>query len=79
MYMVKMVSLSEPAYALLKRHKAAGMSFSDVVNAGRWETGPEKTESTQDLLRWLDSLPKSKKKTNWSQHIDEIVYGVKRP
>ena len=77
--MVKMVSLSEPAYALLKRHKKAGMSFSDVVNASRWETEPEKTESTQDLLRWLDSIPKSKKKTNWSQHIDEIVYGVKRP
>ena len=79
MYMVKMVSLSEAAYALLRRHKKAGMSFSDVVNAGRWTAEPEKTESTQDLLNWLNSLPKSRKKTNWSQHIDEIVYGVKRP
>jgi len=79
MYMVKMVSLSEPAYALLKRHKKAGMSFSDVVNSGRWEAQPEKTKDLADLIAWAESFPKKKKKTYGSRHIDEIVYGVKRP
>lgn len=31
MHMVKVISLSEPAYALLKSYKQEGMSFSDVV------------------------------------------------
>ncbi len=76
--MVKMVSLSEAAYALLRRHKKAGMSFSDVVNAGRWEAEPPKTKDLDDLIAWVESFPKSKKKTYGSRHIDEIVYGVAR-
>ncbi len=79
MYMVKMVSFSESAYALLKRHKKAGMSFSDVVESVRWAAEPEKTKDFNDLVAWAESFPKAKKKTYGSRHIDEIVYGVARP
>ena len=78
MYMVKMVSFSESAYALLKRHKKAGMSFSDVVNAGRWEVEPEKTKDFNDLVAWAESFPK-RKKVNWSEHVKDILYGERNP
>ncbi len=77
--MVKMVSFSEPAYALLKRHKKSGMSFSDVVQSARWESGPEKTKDMNDLIAWAESFPKKKKKVNWSEHVKDILYGEHQP
>ena len=77
MYMVKMVSLSESAYALLRRHKKPSMSFSDVVESGRWEAGPEKTQDFEDLVSWAESFPK-KKKVNWSEHVKDILYGERQ-
>ncbi len=78
--MVKMVSLSESAYALLKRHKKPNMSFSDVVERGRWEAEPERTRSKEDLIAWVESLPrpKTRKRTNWSEHLDDLLYGARR-
>lgn len=35
-----------------------------------------KNESLKDLINWVKSLPKNKKKININ--IDEIVYGVKK-
>jgi predicted CopG family antitoxin len=77
--MVKMVSLSEAAYALLRRHKKPNMSFSDVVNSGRWTAEPERTESTKELLDFIRTLPHTGRKEALHAKIDEIVYGVRRP
>ena len=79
MHMVKVISLSEYAYALLKARKKVEMSFSDVVASLVREEKEEKTKDLPDLIAWAESFPKTKKKTNWSLHIDEIAYGVKRP
>ena len=79
MYMVKVVSFSEAAYALLKRHKKEGMSFSDVVQCGRWDAEPEKTKDMKDLIAWAESFPKKKKKVNWSEHVKDILYGEHQP
>ncbi len=78
---MRKVRLSDKAFAILKSHKKAGMSYSDVVLAMRFSNETKRTKTKDDLIRWIDSLPKSKskRKTNLSQHIDEICYGVKRP
>jgi len=79
MHMVKVISLSEPAYRLLKSLKGKDQSFSDVVMERLGNKQPEKTESLQDLIAWIESQPKTGKKVRWSEQVDEIVYGVKRP
>jgi len=37
-----------------------------------------KTESWNDLLKWINKLPKSKKKERASENIDRIAYGISR-
>jgi predicted CopG family antitoxin len=76
--MVKVISISEEAYRRLKRLKREDMSFSDVI-ISYVETGKEgKTEGWDDLLKWIDKLPKSRKRERTSEHIDSIAYGVSR-
>lgn len=76
--MVKVISLSEYAYKLLKQAKREDTSFSDVIvemfdgkNAG-------KTKDLSDLLRFVESFPKSGKKERISQNIDKILYGANK-
>jgi predicted CopG family antitoxin len=77
--MVKVISVSEPAYALLKSRKRASMSFSDVILQALAEKEPEKTEDTQELLAWLRSRArKGVHREPFSQNIDQIVYGASR-
>jgi predicted CopG family antitoxin len=70
--MVKMVSLSEDAYALLSLHKKKDMSFSRIILAEF--RGRKKTKTKQDLLNYINSIPKGKE-GNISGKIDEILYG----
>ena len=79
MHMVKVISLSEPAYHLLKSLKGKGQSFSDVILEKMGKHEPEKTEDLDDLIAWIESQPKTGKKVRWSEQVHEIVYGVKRP
>ncbi|MBI5226854.1 hypothetical protein HY994_06520 [Candidatus Micrarchaeota archaeon] len=78
MHMVKVISLSEPAYNLLKSLKGKSQSFSDVIMEKLGKEEPKKTETMQDLIDWIESQPKLGKKVRWSEQVDEIVYGVKR-
>ncbi len=59
--MVKLISISEEAYLILKRKKKKGMSFSDVIikEMGRGEN----KKSFRDFILFLKSLKKSKRKT----------------
>ncbi len=76
MLMVKVISLSEYAYALLKSLKGPGQSFSDVV-VEQLKTGePEKTMTWKELADWIESRPKTGKKVRWSEEVDEILYGA---
>lgn len=78
MHMVKVISLSEAAYGLLKSLKKPNQSFSDVIIENLGKVEPAKTLSKQDLLDWIESQPKLGKKVRWSEQVDEIVYGVSR-
>ncbi len=77
MHMVKVISLSQQAYALLKRLKRPQQSFSDVIVERLGNLHPEKTETMEDLIAWVESQPKRKGKVRWSTQIDEILYGKK--
>jgi predicted CopG family antitoxin len=76
--MVKMVSLSDYAYELLTKKKKKNMSYSQVIiselgNKNKYQ----KTNTTGDLLKFINNLPKSScKKTDLSKGIDKVVYGV---
>ncbi len=74
--MVKVISLSEEAYALLRRHKGHNMSFSETVISHFSENCEGKTEGTGELLAWIKALKRSGKKEHLSSRIDEIIYGV---
>lgn len=76
--MVKVISLSEEAYNLLKNMKGGKMSFSDVIVSNLGFGQQKKTENLKDLLNWINSLPPSRKKEAISTKVDEIVYGVKK-
>lgn len=78
MHMVKVISLSEEAYALLRRYKGRQMSFSDTVIEHFSEHEKAKTEGTAELLAWIKNLPKSGRRERLSSRIDEIVYGVRK-
>ncbi|MBS3174964.1 antitoxin VapB family protein [Candidatus Woesearchaeota archaeon] len=73
--MVKVISLSEEAYKMLKKIKKEGMSFSDVIieNIGNSKF---KTENMKDLIEWVEKLPKKRRKVKIN--IDEIIYGVSK-
>lgn len=78
MYMVKVISLSEQAYKLLKSMKNEGMSFSDVIITNLGKNKNLKIETKQDLINWLKNQKSSGKKQKISTNVDEIVYGVKK-
>jgi len=78
MHMVKVISLSEEAYSLLKMIKKNGMSFSDVIIQNLLHNNKEKTENLNDLLDFVNKLEKIKIKVKISSNIDNIVYGVKK-
>jgi predicted CopG family antitoxin len=75
--MVKVISLSEAAYAALLRRKKSGMSFSDVVMDSFGSGTESSTESREELLKWLDEKAGRYhgRKENVSQNIDKILYG----
>lgn len=52
--------------------------MAKITRIGSKQAAPKKTEDLEDLIAWVESFPKRKKKTYDSQHIDEICYGVKR-
>jgi len=76
--MVKVISLSERAYAVLKRYKGNNLSFSEAVLARFADEDDEKTEGTKEMLEWIRILKAGGKKEPLHARIDEIVYGVKR-
>jgi len=77
--MVKMVSFSDEAYAVLTRYKKKNMSYSQVVISEMGQKRYVKTETKEDLLGFLKNLPKShRKKRDLSKEIDNVIYGVKR-
>ena len=78
MHMVKVISLSQAAYNLLKSLKGKHQSFSDVILERLGNEAPKKTETMKDLIEWIERQPKLGKKVRWSEEVDEIVYGVKR-
>lgn len=75
--MVKVISLSDYAYTLLKSYKRTGMSFSDVILSELSGKQVEKTETLDDLFDWAEKLPKGKWKMS-AKEDDEAAYGVKR-
>lgn len=75
--MVKVISLSEVAYNLLKQHKKDNMSFSDVI-LENIDNSKNKTETINDLILWVKGTTPIKKKERISRNVDEIVYGIKR-
>ena len=71
--MVKLISISEEAYLLLKRKKKKGMSFSDVIikEIGRGEN----KKPFKDFILFLKSLKKAKRRTKISIEHDKLLYG----
>ncbi len=76
--MVKVISLSEEAYKMLKKMKRNSMSFSDVIIENLGHTSINKTDSTKDLIEWIKSLGVSGKKEKISTKVDEIIYGASK-
>ncbi len=76
--MVKVISLSEAAYAALLRRKRSGMSFSDVVMSTAGKDAEQKTETHADLYRWLKAKSEGYrgKRKSLVKDIDKIIYGV---
>ena len=78
MHMVKVISLSQDAYHVLKSLKGPKQSFSDVIVERLGGQTPKKTEDLEDLIAWVESRPKKERKTVYlSTRIDEILYGKK--
>jgi predicted CopG family antitoxin len=76
MHMVKVISLSESAYSRLLSKKKKDMSFSDVVISEISAGDADKDEGVDDLLAWVKTQPREKKKVLWSSQIDKIAYGA---
>lgn len=77
--MVKVISLSEPAYRILKGLKKKDQSFSDVVLERLGHHEVKKTKTIQDLIDWVERQPKRRgKKGQLSTRMDEYLYGPKR-
>ncbi|MEM2138092.1 MAG: antitoxin VapB family protein [Candidatus Anstonellaceae archaeon] len=76
--MVKVISLSDEAYAILKRYKGHQMSFSDTVISHFKPDLAGKTEGTAELLAWIGSRKAGRRKDRLHAKIDEIVYGAMR-
>ena len=77
-YVVKVISLSEEAYKILKKMKRNSMSFSDVIIKNLVHTSKDKTENLKDLIEWTKKLSFPGKKKRISTKIDEIVYDVSK-
>jgi len=76
--MVKVISLSEEAYAILRNYKGSDMSFSDaIVSRFRGET-EGKTEGTRELLSWIESQKRGSRKIALAERVDELLYGAKK-
>ncbi|MBS3136976.1 hypothetical protein J4232_00960 [Candidatus Woesearchaeota archaeon] len=75
---VKVISLSEKAYQILKRNKKPSMSFSDIVITHMGDDiFKQKTEDIDDLINWIRLHEKGTKKKERINH-DLIAYGVGR-
>lgn len=77
--MVKVISLSEEAYELLKRNKKKDMSFSDVIIQQNHYDRESKKETLKDLVQWIETHSKKtpiRKKVKYDY--DKIIYGVSR-
>ncbi|MBI5393227.1 hypothetical protein HZA96_05130 [Candidatus Woesearchaeota archaeon] len=75
---VKVISLSEEAYQILKRNKKPSMSFSDIVITHmKDDISKQKTEDINDLIKWIRLHETGAKKKEKIDH-DLIAYGVKR-
>lgn len=76
--MVKVISLSEKAYELLKRNKNRDISFSDIIiSYFKDDNSKKKTEDIDDLRVWIKQHETGTKKKVKIDH-DFIAYGVKR-
>jgi len=75
--MVKVISLSERAYEILKRNKKPDMSFSDIIITHMNHEHNEKKEGTEDLIMWIKQHEIGSIKKEKINH-DAIAYGVKR-
>ncbi len=73
--MVKVISLSEEAYKILKQHKGSKMSFSDTI-IEKFSKNNTKTETISDLLSRIKAKQTYKVKKKIKIDIDKIVYGV---
>ncbi|HLC86175.1 MAG TPA: antitoxin VapB family protein [Candidatus Nanoarchaeia archaeon] len=76
--MVKLISLSEEAYKVLKQLKKDSMSFSDTILKHLNHERKNKTEDLEGLIKWIKSIKSVSKKEKISKNVDEIVYGIKR-
>ena len=72
--MVKMVSLSEDAYELLRLYKRKDTSFSQLIIEEFKKKGMRKTKTKKDMIAFVNSLPKTGNKSDISGRIDAILY-----
>ncbi len=77
--MVKVISLSEDAYNVLKQLKRPKTSFSDIIIENLGSDKKNKTLKITDILEWIEKHKSpSNKKENISENIDKILYGASR-
>jgi len=72
--MVKVISLSNEAYLLLKAFKQPDMSFSDTILSKFKNNSSQKTEDTEDLVRWIESKKSRGKKEPLHSKINALLY-----
>ncbi len=75
--MVKIISLSEEAYSILKKHKKKKMSFSDVI-IKKFSEKKEKKYTLSDLINFVEKQRSSKRKEDIAGKHDLIAHGVER-
>ncbi len=78
MHMVKVISVSQEAYRLLKLVKKEGSSFSDVIIEHLSVNNENKTEELSDLIQWIKNLKHTGNKKKISQNHDKIIYRTNR-
>ncbi|MBI4399195.1 hypothetical protein HY570_00455 [Candidatus Micrarchaeota archaeon] len=76
--MVKVISLSEEAYRLLKQFKKKDRSFSDIIVSQLTSGKKVKTRKLEDLIKWVESLQSKASKNKIRIDIDRVAYGVSR-
>ncbi|MFA4983188.1 MAG: antitoxin VapB family protein [Candidatus Micrarchaeia archaeon] len=76
--MVKVISLSNEAYLLLKAFKQPDMSFSDTIISKFKNEPSQKTEDTEDLVSWIESKKSHGKKEPLHSKIDSLLYEAKK-